>query len=88
MDDPLMLDANAVAGDLAEIFGFDVTASVHRCTHCGNRGALATLLAFVQGPGVVLRCCVCHEIVMRWVRTPTRVYFDARGAAYMEMGAP
>ena len=87
MDDPLMLDANAVAGDLAEMFGYDVTASIHCCSHCGNRGAMATLLAYVHGPGVVLRCSICHEVVVRWVRTPSRTYLDARGAAYMEIAA-
>jgi len=55
MEDSLMLDANAVAGDLAEMFGFDVTASLHCCSHCGNRGAMATLLAYIHGPGIVLR---------------------------------
>ena len=51
IDDPLVLDANAVAGDLREIMGVEVTTYVARCANCGNRGALGTLRAWTHGPG-------------------------------------
>jgi len=85
MDEPMMLDANAVAGDLAELFGFEMTATVHRCVHCGNVGQMGTLLAWTQGPGITLRCCICRDVVVRIVRTPTRTLIDVSGAAYMEI---
>lgn len=85
MDDPLVLDANAVAGDLAELFGFEVTAATHRCGHCGNVAAVGTLLAWTQGPGVTLRCSGCREVVVRIVRTPSRTLIDLSGAAYLEI---
>ena len=85
MDEPMMLDANAVAGDLAELFGFEMTATVHRCAHCGNIGQMGTLLAWTQGPGLTLRSCICREVVVRIVRTPTRTLIDVSGAAYMEI---
>lgn len=85
MDDPLVLDANAVASDLAELFGFEMTAAVHRCAHCGNVGAMGTLLAWTQGPGVTLRCCICRDVVVRIVRTPSRTLIDVSGAAYLEI---
>jgi hypothetical protein len=85
MDEPMMLDANAVAGDLAELFGFEMTATVHRCAHCGNIGQMGTLLAWTQGPGITLRCCICRDVVVRIVRTPTRTLIDVSGAAYMEI---
>ena len=72
IDDPLVLDANAVAGDLREIMGVEITTYVARCAHCGNRGALGTLRAWTHGPGVVLRCVICSEVVIRWVRHPGR----------------
>lgn len=83
MADPLVLDANAVAGDLAELFGFEVTTARHRCAHCGNIGECGTLLAWTHGPGVVLRCSICHEVVMRYARSGTRTYLDASGASYL-----
>ena len=85
MDEPMMLDGNAVAGDLAELFGFEMTATVHRCAHCGNIGQMGTLLAWTQGPGITLRCCICRDVVVRIVRTPTRTLIDVSGAAYMEI---
>ena len=85
MDDPLVLDANAVAGDLAELFGFEVTSATHRCGHCGNVAAVGTLLAWTQGPGVTLRCSGCREVVVRIVRTPSRTLIDVSGAAYLEI---
>jgi len=83
LSNALVLDGNAVAGDLEELLGFDMTGAMHRCTSCGNHGAMATLLAYTGGPGTVLRCSICHEIVIRLVRTPTATYLDLRGAAYL-----
>jgi propanediol dehydratase large subunit len=83
MDDPLVLDANAVAGDLAELFGFEVTVAVGRCAHCGNVAAVGALLAWTHGPGVTLRCSICREVVIRYVRAGSRTYLDLRGAAYL-----
>jgi hypothetical protein len=67
LTDALMLDGNAVAGELEELLGFDMTAVMHRCTRCGNRAAMATLLAYTGGPGTVLRCSICREVVIRLV---------------------
>jgi hypothetical protein len=88
MDEPMMLDGNAVAGDLAELFGLEMTATVHRCAHCGNVGQMGTLLAWTQGPGITLRCCICRDVVVRIVRTPTRTLIDVSGAAYVEIRTP
>jgi hypothetical protein len=84
LDEPLVLDANAVAGDLVELMGVDVTAFMARCAHCGNRDAMGSLRAWVHGPGVVLRCVICSEIVVRWVNGPSGPRLDLRGAAYLQ----
>lgn len=86
-EDALTLDANAVAGMMYEIFGTEMTIVASRCANCGNRAQLGTLRAYcVGGPGVVLRCSVCAEIVMRMMRRADGSYLvDARGAAYMRM---
>ena len=51
--------ANATAGLLYEIFGAEMTASPTECAHCGREGEVGALLAFTQGPGIVLRCSGC-----------------------------
>jgi len=81
----LMLDANATAGVLYEIFGVEMTASPTECAHCGNEGEVGALLAFVQGPGIVLRCSTCENVVLRIVQTPEATYLDARGAVYLRL---
>jgi len=79
----LMLDANATAGLLFEIFGVEMTASPTECANCGNEAEIGTLLAFTQGPGIVLRCSACENVVLRIVQTPDAIYLDARGAVYL-----
>ena len=76
----LMLDANATAGLLYEIFCMDMTAEPTECANCGQEGEVGTLLAFTHGPGVVLRCSGCESVVLRIVQTPEAIYLDARGA--------
>jgi len=91
MDEPpneaheLMLDGNAAAGILSEIFGEEMTASPIECSGCGREGELASLLAFAPAPGFVLRCPACEQVVLRIVQTPDHVYLDARGAVYLRL---
>ena len=84
LDDPLVLDANAVAGELQEIMGLEVTTFLARCANCGNRDRLGSLRAWTHGPGVVLRCVICSEVVIRWVRRPDGARLDLRGAAFLQ----
>ena len=81
----LMLDGNAVAGLLQEIFAAEMTASPTECASCGREGEMGTLLAFTQSPGVILRCPACESVVMRVVQTTKAIYLDARGAAYLRL---
>jgi hypothetical protein len=85
MNRELMLDANAAAGVLQEIFGIDMTAAPTECANCGNEGEIGTLLAFTQAPGIVLRCPACESVVVRITQTPDAFYIDARGAVYLRL---
>jgi hypothetical protein len=85
MNRELMLDANAVAGIFQEIFGVEMTAAPTECAHCGMEGEMGTLLAFTQGPGIVLRCPACENVILRITQTPKAYYFDARGAVYLRL---
>ena len=81
----MMLDGNAVAGLLQEIFGVEMTASPTECANCGRAGELATLLAFTQAPGIVLRCPACEAVMLRIVQTKDAIYLDARGVVYLRL---
>jgi uncharacterized protein DUF6510 len=85
MNRELMLDANATAGLLYEIFGVEMTAAPTECANCGNEGEIGTLLAFVHGPGIILRCSTCEHVVLRIVQTPNEIILDARGAVYLRL---
>ncbi len=85
LDREFVLDGNAVAGLLHEIFGVEMTASPTECASCGREGELATLLAFTRSPGVVLRCPACEQVMVRIVKTPGAIYLEARGAVYLRL---
>jgi DNA-directed RNA polymerase subunit RPC12/RpoP len=85
MSRALMLDGNAAAGLLREVFGLEMTVTPTRCAHCGNEGQVGMLWAFVQATGTVLRCPACGSVIMRIVETPHAIYLDAQGAAYLRL---
>ena len=85
LDRALTLDGNAVAGLLEEVFGWEITAQPTQCANCGHVAECGALLAFVGGPGTVLRCSVCKEVVVRIVRTDRATYVDARGASFFRL---
>jgi Family of unknown function (DUF6510) len=85
MNREMMLDGNALAGVMHEIFALEMTASPTECAHCGAEAELGALLAFTQSPGAVLRCPACEGVILRIVETPDAIYLDARGAVYLRL---
>jgi hypothetical protein len=83
----LMLDGNAVAGKLQQIFGQDMTMAVARCVGCASNVEMGASLVFTHGPGVVMRCPACKAVIARIVETPAAVYLDMRGAAYVRLAS-
>ena len=73
------LDGNAAAGELAKIFTMDVTAARGQCAHCGAIKRFAEAHLYMQGPGLVARCCVCQHVLLRLVNARDRVFLDLRG---------
>lgn len=82
-DQSLMLDGNAMAGLLQELFEAEMTVEPVECASCGRVGELGSLWAFIETPGYVMRCPSCQRIVLRMTVTRDQVYLDARGAAYL-----
>lgn len=85
LDHALMVDGNAVAGLLYEIFAMEMTTGEVECVSCSNRGEVGRLLAFTQAPGVVLCCPHCQNIVIRIAKAPGAIYLDARGVTYLRL---
>jgi hypothetical protein len=53
--DELMLDGNAVAGLLQEVFAVEMTTAVGTCGGCGTAGPVGAAHVY-RGAGIVLRC--------------------------------
>ena len=83
-DDPavdLTVDGSGVGGLLASVFGSEMTTAPGTCAHCHTVSMVGTMRAYVRGPGVVLRCPACAEVVLRIVETPTATFVDLSGAS-------
>ena len=80
-----MLDGNALAGDLGEIFAVEMTTARFVCAGCGHADAVATLHLFGHAPASVGRCPECTDVVIRLVQADDRVFLDMRGAVRLEL---
>lgn len=58
------LDGNAIAGDLFDLFGHDVTTLKGSCEGCGQASMVAELVVYARAPGKVVRCPHCGAVVM------------------------
>jgi len=79
------LDGNAAAGELSRIFAMDVTAAKGQCANCGATKRFADAHVYMQSPGVVARCAVCHHVLLRLVNVRDRVFLDLRGMTYLSL---
>jgi len=78
------LDGNAIGGILYHVFGREMTMAQAECV-CGARGPLAECEVYLGGPGVVVRCRVCHNIVMVLVEVREMTCVDLSGLSELEL---
>ena len=81
----LVVDGSAVGGMLADLFGADVTGMPGQCASCHTVSLIASMRVYMRGPGIVVRCPACTEVVLRVARTPSGTMIDMRGAAYVRV---
>ncbi len=82
------LDGNAAAGELSEIFAMDITVAEGQCAHCGATRRFAEAHLYMRGPGLVARCAVCEQVLLRVVALRQRVLLDVRGMTYLSLDRP
>ncbi len=73
------LDGNALAGDLFEVFGVEMTTALGRCAHCGTRAQIAELVVYLRAPGSVVRCRNCGNVVIVLVTIGDNTRVDVEG---------
>lgn len=76
--DELMLDGNAIAGLLQEVFAVEMTTAIATCAGCGAHEPVGALRAF-SGAGVVLRCPHCDNALVKIVKRETDVWIGLGG---------
>jgi Family of unknown function (DUF6510) len=82
------LDGNVLGGELGELFTVDTTAAVGQCASCGATSALAQTRVYADAPGLIARCPVCGQVMLRLVRGPGRAWLDLRGTACLQLTMP
>ena len=79
-----MLDGNAVAGLLQEIFAVEMTTAFGTCDGCGASDAVGATRVY-EGAGIVLRCPHCDNALVKIVKDDARVWIDLRGLRTLEI---
>jgi Family of unknown function (DUF6510) len=76
----LVLDGNAAAGLLQEIFALEITTAQVRCETCGSTGAIGSTRLYAAPMGAVLRCTHCDGVLLRAVHTCQGRWLELAGA--------
>jgi len=83
-DGAAWLDGNGVAGELADVFGLELTAIARTCGSCGTTAAVGAHRAYL-GAGLVLRCPGCADVAIRIAQLPDRNVVLVRGSWSVEL---
>jgi hypothetical protein len=83
--DALMLDGNAVAGLLQEVFAAEMTTAIETCANCGVREPLGAVHVF-RGAGIALRCPHCDELLGAIVEGRGRIWIAFPGVRAFAIG--
>jgi hypothetical protein len=78
------LDGNAIAGELFDVFGEEMTTATATCAGCGSGRPLGELAVYLPAPGVVGRCGSCENVMMVIVEIRGVRCVDLLGIAAME----
>jgi hypothetical protein len=82
--DALMLDGNAVAGVLQEVFAVEMTTALGTCGTCGATEPIGALHVY-RGAGIVLRCPHCDNVIGKIVEDDTRMWISLSGARNVQV---
>jgi hypothetical protein len=82
--DETMLDGNAVAGMLQEVFAVETTTAMATCGGCGADTPMGATHVF-RGAGFVLRCPQCENVLVTLVRGDTRMWIGFPGIRTLQI---
>ena len=82
--DELILDGNAVAGLLHEVFAVETTTAIGTCGECGAAGPVGAAHLY-RGAGIVLRCPHCGNTLAKIVKSESRVWIQLTGIRTLQV---
>ena len=82
--DKRMLDGNAVAGLLQEVFAAEMTSAIGSCATCGATEPVGAIHVY-RGAGLVLRCPHCDNTLAAIVRDERRMWITLQGIRALEL---
>jgi hypothetical protein len=85
--DELMLDGNAVAGMLQEVFAVEMTTAMGTCGGCGAADPVGAMHVY-RGAGVVMRCPHCDNALVTIVKDEARMVIGFQGVRTLQVAAP
>jgi hypothetical protein len=87
MDGETRLDGNGVAGTLGEVFVHEMTSARVECASCGREEPVGAEHAYVDAPGIVMRCRHCDGVLLVLTRAKGRYVLAVRGSSWLEFAA-
>jgi hypothetical protein len=84
MMDETMLDGNAVAGLLQDVFVVDMTTATAMCAGCGRPSPMGATHVYL-GAGYVLRCPYCEQAMVTLVQGDQGVMVGFPGIRMLQM---
>lgn len=86
MDDAdLMVDGNALAGVLGEVFVHEMTSARIACDTCGKVEPIGADHAYIQAPGLVLRCRHCGDVLLVITQRRSRYLLGFKQLRWLEI---
>ena len=86
MDDlATRVDGNALAGELSEVFSQEMTVARVACGGCGAVEQLGADHAYIQTPGMVLRCCHCDRVLLVMFLAGDRLRVSLAGSEWIDL---
>lgn len=82
----LMVDGNAVAGILGELFVHEMTTASIKCGACGEVEPIGAEHAYTQAPGIVLRCCHCEDVLLVFTKRGGRYLLGFKESRWLQIG--
>jgi len=83
--EPSVLDGNAAAGLLQQIFAVDVTTAAITCDACESVQPLASLKLHGLPMGYILSCPQCRATLIRAAAHRQECWLDCRGVSILRL---